>query len=126
MTHPPAIPAPSTAPVRDGADPHTITGGNVRTALAALGIGGPAEDIARVDISPEQAVRADAASTAAQLLGDCSGTPAGIAARLIELAEPIAAWIADGTHPAGSEPVCTCYGITNRPGCPAHGKRSRP
>lgn len=49
----------------------------------------------------EQAIRSDAVGVAVDLLGDCSGTAAGIAARLIELAEPIADWIRDGTTPDG-------------------------
>lgn len=47
----------------------------------------------------EQTLRSTAADIAASMLDDCSGTPAGIAARLIELAEPIADWIRDGSRP---------------------------
>lgn len=54
---------------------------------------------ANPDDPAEQTIRSNALTIAVDLLGDCSGTSAGIAARLIELAEPIADWIRDGSQP---------------------------
>jgi hypothetical protein len=52
------------------------------------------------DMTRAQRIRADAVIVASQLLGDgITGTTDAIAAYLIELAEPIADWIRDGSRP---------------------------
>lgn len=51
------------------------------------------------DMTRAQQIRADAVIVASQLIGDCSGTAAGMAAHLIELAGPIADWIRAGSQP---------------------------
>jgi hypothetical protein len=57
-------------------------------------------DDTATDMTRAQQIRAEAVVTAAYMIGgDIAGTAAGVAAHLIELAEPIADWIRDGSRP---------------------------
>lgn len=103
--HPTPIPPPAAPAHQPAVDPPPRREQSYAAAIEAWERGRRAAErestdpVTRAGLQREQAIRSDAAGIAATLLGDCAGTTAGVAARLVELAEPIADWIRDGSRP---------------------------